>query len=192
MIGKGSYGSVFLATLKKPKTNFSHLPTVMAVKSAEVSASGSLQKEKEGEMIFNLLLEYASGGSLSDLIKKSVNRGLPESDVKRYTRSILRGLAHIHECGYVHCDLKPDNILLVPVSSKNSFKGFNYMAKIADFGLSKAVKQNKRGRWDIGLRGTPVYMAPETVLENIQGPQSDVWALGCVVFEMLTGKSIWG
>ncbi|KAJ7942768.1 Mitogen-activated protein kinase kinase [Quillaja saponaria] len=141
-------------------------------------------------MIFNLLLEYASGGSLSDLINKSSNRGLPESDVKRYTRSILRGLARIHECGFVHCDLKPDNILLVPVSSKNSFNGFNYMAKIADFGLSKAVKQNKRGRWDIGLRGTPVYLAPETVAENIQGPQSDIWALGCVVFEMLTG--IWG
>ncbi|KAI3687813.1 hypothetical protein L1987_81516 [Smallanthus sonchifolius] len=50
-------------------------------------------------------------GTLVDFIRKSGRNGLPESDVKRHTRSILCGLRHIHHCGYVHCDLKPENIL---------------------------------------------------------------------------------
>uniref|UniRef100_A0A2N9FF35 Protein kinase domain-containing protein n=1 Tax=Fagus sylvatica TaxID=28930 RepID=A0A2N9FF35_FAGSY len=211
LIGKGGFGSVFLATSKKPNSRFQCFPSVMAVKSAEVSISASLQKEKEvhnnvqgcpnvihcfgeditfsaqqnGEMAYNLLLEYASGGTLSDLIN---NSGLlPESDVKRYTKSILRGLTHIHNCGYVHCDLKPDNVLLVPNSS-----GI-FVAKIGDLGLAKRSELRKKMRLDLRdyLRGTALYMAPETVIENVQDPPSDIWALGCVVCEMLTGKSPW-
>jgi serine/threonine protein kinase len=210
-IGKGSFGSVFLANSKKPNSRFQCFPSVMAVKSAEVSISASLQKEKEvhnnvqgcpnvihcfgeditfsaqqnGEMVYNLLLEYASGGTLSDLIN---NSGLlPESDVKRYTKSILRGLTHIHNCGYVHCDLKPENVLLVPNSRGN------FVAKIGDLGLAKRSGLRKKMRLDLRdyLRGTALYMAPETVIENVQDPPSDIWALGCVVCEMLTGKSPW-
>ena len=64
-------------------------------------------------MVYNLLLEYASGGTLSDLIKKSGRVCLHESDIKRYTKSMLKELSHVHDCGYVHCDLKPENVLLV-------------------------------------------------------------------------------
>ncbi|XP_059430635.1 mitogen-activated protein kinase kinase kinase 20-like [Corylus avellana] len=207
IIGKGSFGSVFLATLKKSRSSFSCLPSAMAVKSAEVSVSASLQKEKEvldnlkgcpyvigcfgeeittqddGEMVYNLLLEYASGGTLADLIEKSDGCGLPESDVKRYTKSILKGLCHIHDCGYVHCDLKPANVLLVPTVC-------NCVAKIGDFGLAKRSAQSKQRRID-RLRGTPLYLAPETVIESVQELPSDIWALGCVVCEMLTAKSPW-
>lgn len=211
LIGKGSFGSVFLATLKKPKSRFSCFPSVMAVKSAEVSDSGSLQKEKEvlnniqgspfvlrcfgeeittqenSQMVYNLLLEYASGGTLADLISKSNGCGLPESDVKRYTRSILKGLNHIHGCGYVHCDLKPENILLFPKSD-------GFVAKIGDFGLAKRSAQSlpqKKRRLDPYFRGTAFYMAPESVNECVQEPPSDIWALGCVVLEMLTGNPPW-
>ncbi|KAB1214432.1 Mitogen-activated protein kinase kinase kinase 2 [Morella rubra] len=184
----------------------------MAVKSAEVSVSGSLQKEKEvldnvkgcphviscfgeeitiqenGQMVYNLLLEYASGGTLADLIEKSGACGLPESDVKRYTKSILEGLRHIHLCGYVHCDLKPENILLVPTTDTRNTS----VAKIGDFGLSKRSGQRKK-RIDLDhcLRGTPLYVAPEAMSEGLQEPPSDIWALGCVVCKMLTGKSPW-
>ncbi|KAJ6944250.1 mitogen-activated protein kinase kinase kinase 17-like [Populus alba x Populus x berolinensis] len=212
LIGKGGFGSVYLASLKNPKSRNGYYPPVMAVKSAEVSASCSLQKEKEvfnclngcpfiikcfgeettsnkdGEMFYNVLLEYASGGNLACLIKKSDGVGLPELDVKRYTRSILEGICYIHSRGYVHCDLKPENILLV----SNRAKAGEFVAKVGDFGLAKkSEKRNKKMKIDPYLRGTALYMAPETVANHVQESPCDIWALGCVVLEMLTGKPAW-
>ncbi|GFZ04009.1 mitogen-activated protein kinase kinase kinase 15 [Actinidia rufa] len=212
MIGKGSFGSVYLANLKKPKLRFGCFPAVMAVKSAEISVSGSIQKEREalsnigrcpnviqcfgeetttgenGEMVYNLLLEFASGGTLADLIKKSGGSGLSEFDVRYYARSILRGINHIHELGYVHCDLKPENILLVP---KKNDVGAKFKVKIGDFGLAKRANQNKKGKLDPYMRGTPMYLSPEVVTDCIQEPPSDIWAFGCIVLEMVTGKPPW-
>ena len=132
----------------------------MAVKSAEFSVSTTLQKEKKafdniqgypfvircfgedytvkenGDTVYNLLLGYASGGSLRDLIHNSGGCALPESDVKRYTKCILKGLNHIHGCGYVHSDIKAENVLLVNVSASTT-DGAHFVAKIADHGLAK-------------------------------------------------------
>ncbi|GFP84734.1 mitogen-activated protein kinase kinase kinase 2 [Phtheirospermum japonicum] len=202
ILGKGSFGRVYKATLKNSRSKYSYFPSEMAVKSAEVSVSSTLQKEREimnnldgspyvitcfgeettigdkGMMAYNVLLEFASGGTLADRIKKL--SGLPEHEVRAHTRSILRGLNGIHGLGYVHCDLKPDNILL---------------AKIGDLGLAKReIKQSNKKRkimesnyW----RGTPMYLSPETVIDYVQAAPSDVWAVGCIVLEMLTGKPAW-
>ncbi|KAL0009045.1 hypothetical protein SO802_010547 [Lithocarpus litseifolius] len=107
--------------------------------------------EDNGDMVYNLLLEYASGGSLRDLIHNSGGCGLPVSDVKRYTKCILKGLNHIHGCGYVHCDIKPENVLLVNVSA-SATDGAHFVAKIVDLGLAKRSWQRKKLRMD--LRGT--------------------------------------
>ncbi|KAI9196853.1 hypothetical protein LWI28_027566 [Acer negundo] len=209
ILGKGAFGSVFLATSRNPKSRF--FPPTMAVKSAEFSASASLQKEKEilnnllgcphivqcfgdettfgtnGEMVYNVLLEYASGGTLADSIKKSNGVGLPEHEVRLYTRCILEGLCHVHDCDYVHCDLKPDNVLLVPNKT-----GAGFVAKIGDFGLAKRGRQSKKHKFlSDYLRGTTMYLAPETVIDHVQELPSDVWSLGCVVLEMLTGQKPW-
>ncbi|XP_008229101.1 PREDICTED: mitogen-activated protein kinase kinase kinase 2-like [Prunus mume] len=214
LIGKGSYGYVFLATPRKPTKDehsrrMLNLREMMAVKSAKVSASESIKHESDvlleikgcpfiierlgeettatdkGDMVYNLLLEFASGGTLDGLIHKSKGHKLPEYDVRRYTRSILEGIQHIHKCDYVHCDLKPDNILLVPTTTTSS-GGTSFVAKIADFGLAKKTKVNY-SRW----RGTPRYLPPEAFINNKQDQSSDIWSLGCIVFEMLTGKSPW-
>jgi serine/threonine protein kinase len=198
--------------LKKPKSKYSYLPPVIAVKSAEVSVSCSIQKEREvlnnvkgcanvircfgeettrgdnGEMAYNLLLEYGSGGTLADLIKKNC-KGLGESQVRCYTRSILRGINHIHDCGYVHNDLKPDNILLLP--NKNKTASTEFRAKIGDLGLAKRAKQSKKIKIDPYWRGTPMYLSPEAVIDGVQEPRSDIWAVGCIVLEMLTGNPPW-
>ncbi|XP_051114137.1 mitogen-activated protein kinase kinase kinase 20-like [Andrographis paniculata] len=218
IIGKGGFGSVYLATLKNPKSKFSFYPPLMAVKSAEVSASASIQKEREvlsnikgcpyvircfgeettmaanGAMVYNLLLEYGAGGTLSDRIRQSSAAGLPESEVKLFARSILRGLNHIHTVGYVHCDLKPDNILLVSDPRRKIDPKIQFRAKIGDFGLAKRVtnsKQSKKRKLEPYWRGTPMYLSPEVVLDNVQEPPADIWALGCLVLEMLTGKPPW-
>ncbi|KAJ0440606.1 putative mitogen-activated protein kinase kinase kinase STE-STE11 family [Helianthus annuus] len=213
MIGKGSFGCVFIAKLKNFNSRYSLYPPVMAVKSADVSASGSIQKEKEvmdningcpyvitcfgeeitngesGRMVYNMLLEYGSGGTLADVIKSSNGKGLPELDVRRHARSILRGLSHIHKRGYVHCDLKPQNVLLVA----NEGKAGGFVAKIGDLGSAKRMKQikkNKLNNYGPCWRGTPMYLSPEALVNGVQEQPADVWAVGCIVYEMLTGKPL--
>ncbi|GER50867.1 mitogen-activated protein kinase kinase kinase [Striga asiatica] len=208
MLGKGSFGCVFMAT---PRNPCSFPPPEMAVKSAPVQFSDTLRSEREimsdlkgcpnliqclgqettvgnDALFYNLMLEFAAGGTLSDRIQSS-GGGLPEPEVRAHTRSILMGLDHIHSHGYVHCDLKPDNILLVP-DGQNGFT-----AKISDFGLAKREPKRagrKRaaagpGKW----QGTPMYLPPEAVTEGLQEAAGDVWAVGCVVVEMLTGRPLW-
>ncbi|CAL5440426.1 unnamed protein product [Camellia sinensis] len=217
IIGKSSSGPVYLATLKKPKWRLTHLPVLMAVKSAEVSDSALLQREAlvlrnfhacpyiyrcfgeevftsdRNRMVYNLLLEYGSGGTLADVVKKTGGNGLPESDVRRYTRYILEGLDCVHSAGYVHRALKPENIIILPIITST---GTEYIAKIGDFGLAKKSEQSRKiFRMPISykLRGSLQYSSPETVVDKglQQEPPSDVWALGLIVFEMLTGKSVW-
>ncbi|KAL3825246.1 hypothetical protein ACJIZ3_021275 [Penstemon smallii] len=196
--GKCGFGSVYLATPKISRSRYNYYPSIMTVKSVEFSASTSIQKEIMvfsdlqgcpdyiitcyGEettigdndlMAFNLLLEYASGGTLSDRIKKSGGSGLPEFEAKEYTMSILRGLDHIHTTGYVHCDLKPDNILLVRTPNDNN----EFQAKIGDFGLAKRAEvQSKKRRLDPYWRGTPMYLSPEAVIDRVQEAPCDNWA----------------
>ncbi|KAL6993760.1 hypothetical protein U1Q18_011876, partial [Sarracenia purpurea var. burkii] len=208
LVGHGSFGTVSLAIPRCRNQNQSlQTPPLMAVKSCGLSESALILNEKSileelgdcpqiircfgadftfenGEELCNLLLEYASGGALSEKLKNSSNRRLPESEVQRYTKSILEGLHCIHKNGYVHCDIKPQNILLC--SSKDG----DDVAKIADFGLAKkaGLKREKSG---VELRGTPLFMAPETVTTGEQEAAGDVWALGCLVAEMVTGAPAW-
>ncbi|XP_059654350.1 mitogen-activated protein kinase kinase kinase 20-like [Cornus florida] len=208
VLGSGTYGIVYLAT-------FPTLPPI-AIKSSVFSKSASLQREKiilqilkgcpeiircfgfeemiaKDEKYSNLFLEYAPGGTLEDLIKKRGGK-LSEPEVRVYSRMILKGLHYIHEKGFVHCDIKPANILVFPTSSVPCRCGVeNNRVKIADFGLAK-----RAGKGDIfvsgGLddyRGTPLYTSPESVALGLNEAPMDIWSLGCVMVEMLTGKPVW-
>ncbi|KAK3412128.1 hypothetical protein EUGRSUZ_I00914 [Eucalyptus grandis] len=207
-IGHGGFATVHLAATAE--TCPSGRPPVMAVKSCDAALSSSLRHERRvlselghcprivrcfgeeltaergGEELYNVLLEYAAGGSLADSMK---SRGKPLSDaeIRRHTRSILEGLEFVHSKGFVHCDVKLQNILVFPNGGDE--------VKIADFGLAKkAGEQPAKGGKQGGLewRGTPMYMAPESVNCNEYEPPSDVWALGCAVVEMATGRPAWG
>ncbi|GFP93565.1 mitogen-activated protein kinase kinase kinase 3 [Phtheirospermum japonicum] len=165
LLGRGTFGRVHKASLRiKHQSKYkSCFPCEMAVKSAEVSVAGTLLVEREimsnlkvcpyviqcfgeettmgynGDLAYNILLEYGSGGSLADRIRKSGGNGLSEQEVKKHTRSILRGLKHINGMGYVHCDLKPGNILLVPndTGKGGNIDSIEFRAKIGDFGLGQ-------------------------------------------------------
>ncbi|KAG2265177.1 hypothetical protein Bca52824_072256 [Brassica carinata] len=203
-IGHGTFSTVSLAT---PTNNaYGAFPQVMAVKSADSHGAASLANEKwvldilgndcdglvrclgegrtveNGEEMHNLFLEYASRGSLASHLKKLNGEGLPESTVRRHTGSVLRGLRHIHAKGFAHCDLKLGNILLFGDGA----------VKIADFGLAKrAGEVTALMDGGVQIRGTPLYMAPESVNDNEYGSEADVWALGCAVVEMFSGKTAW-
>ncbi|KAK4605269.1 hypothetical protein RGQ29_013365 [Quercus rubra] len=210
VLGKGSYGTVHLAMANRVGSAFSSpFSGLIAIKSAVFQNSLSLQKEakilqdlvdcpeivhyfgnnltiESGVGFYNLQLEYASGGTLEDLIKKTGGK-LVEYDVQRYTRMIVKGLRCIHEKGYVHCDLKPANILVF-----RSKDGKGNAVKIADFGISKIPREeNGFVKRKFCFRGTPIYMSPESVaLGEIEAPL-DIWSLGCTVIEMITGKHVW-
>ena len=101
---------------------------------------------------------------------------------------ILKGLSFKHGQGIVHCDLKPDNILLFPPSAKED----TYQLKISDFGLSKtSIETIDPEFWTLNFRGTPYYMSPESIEYGIIDTPLDIWSLGCIVIEMITGHVAW-
>ncbi|XP_051221056.2 mitogen-activated protein kinase kinase kinase 18 [Lolium perenne] len=122
---------------------------------------------------YHLLLEFAPGGSLAEKVART--GGLDESTVRAYAADLAAGLAYIHGESLVHGDVKARNVVI----------GADGRAKLADFGCAR-----KAGCGPI-IGGTPAFMAPEVARGEEQGPAADVWALGCTVVEMATGRPPW-
>ncbi|KAK9155660.1 hypothetical protein Sjap_003140 [Stephania japonica] len=191
-IGRGSTASVSIATDEQSGDIF-------AVKSAKLSKSEFLQREQkilcslncpqivgyvannvtteQGETLYNLFMEYAPGGTLTELIQKQ-GGSIKEAEIRVHTREILHGLSYLHSRGITHCDIKGRNVLI----------GADGAAKIADFGCSRLNYENCAS---IGISGTPAFMAPEVARGEDQGYGADVWAVACTVIEMITGRPPW-
>ncbi|KAJ9467509.1 Mitogen-activated protein kinase kinase kinase ANP1 [Diplonema papillatum] len=128
--------------------------------------------ERSGNAM-NIFMEYVPGGSLLQLLKQFG----PLGDVvaSAYTEQILLGLAYLHRQGVVHRDIKCANILLTTEG----------LCKLADFGSAVQLSVVKQ---DSALRGTPVWMAPEVLMEQPHDWRCDIWSLGCTVMEMFTAS----
>lgn len=130
--------------------------------------------------------EYASGGSLDDWLK--ANNGVAPSMEKaiHLTIEILKGLQHLHSKSIVHRDVKPQNILFCSQLDV----GQDEVLKLADFGVAKVLGNSHT----TGMFGTAAYVAPETLSaeEEMQdrrySPQSDIWAVGIVLYQLVCGK----
>lgn len=198
-IGKGSTAAVSTAVRGRE---------ILAVKTSEFSKSHFLQREKEilsnltspyvvgykgydvskerNELYYNLFLEYVSGGSLADEIRRRDGL-LDEQSIRSYTCQILRGVEYLHSNGITHCDIKCSNIL---ITEQNEIK-------LADFGSSKTAARSSGNTSTVSsndavsVSGTPIYMAPETARGEVQSYEADVWAIGCSVIEMATGGLPW-
>lgn len=136
-----------------------------------------------------IILELVDGGDLFHHLAE--NAEYSEASASRHMREMLSGVHYLHSLGVVHRDLKLDNILL-------SGKGKNCTVKLADFGLSALIRLGEAG-YDVeesskrkkynhlkDMWGTKEYFAPE-VIDLGYGPQADVWALGCILYELLCG-----
>lgn len=158
------------------------------INSPHVVRAEAWGRDEEG--LF-LAVELVEGVSLSRLLKESKEKHEPfaERTVANIASQVCAGLAAAHELrgengaqlGLVHRDLTPGNILV-------SFEG---MVKIADFGIAKAEERLTSTR--IGMmKGKPAYMAPEQARGGGIDGRADLFALGVVMFELLTGKRPWG
>jgi serine/threonine protein kinase len=129
------------------------------------------REEKDGR--FYISMEYIDGESLRSRIAR--DGALPVHEVLRIGEQMLEGLAAAHREGVVHRDLKPENIMVTAEG----------VVKIVDFGVARPI--NLEGTQTEGISGTPGYMAPELLFRRADA-QSDLYAMGCVLYEMLSGS----
>lgn len=121
-----------------------------------------------------IAMEYLAGGSLA----KRLRRGLGQAEALDYARQIALALGAIHSAGILHRDLKPANVM---------FRDDDSVALI-DFGLAKQMKLEAAITGTGQIFGTPYYMSPEQGHAETVDERSDIYSLGCILYEMLTGK----
>lgn len=122
-----------------------------------------------------LVLDYCEGGTLRHLIEAEIPLTLEE--ILNLLREILAALDHAHSQGIVHCDIKPENILLKIVPG-------GWQVKLSDLGIAR-LKQEANP--DAGQTGSPAYMAPERFY-NQYSAASDLYAVGVILYELLLGR----
>jgi mitogen-activated protein kinase kinase kinase len=206
LIGQGSFGCVYLAL---------HAVTgeLLAVKQVEAPAPGanSQNDARKKSMIealkreisllrdlrhpnivqylgcsssaeyLNIFLEYVPGGSVQTMLNSY--GALPEPLVRSFVRQILNGLSYLHNRDIIHRDIKGANIL---VDNKGTIK-------ISDFGISKKLEASNilsganNNKHRPSLQGSVFWMAPEVVKQTSYTRKADIWSLGCLVVEMMTG-----
>lgn len=133
-------------------------------------------KTEEGVFIYNVQ-EFVEGGSLAGKLSGS---SVSPMAAARMIVTLARAVHYAHSRGILHRDLKPSNILLTADGTP----------KIADFGLAKELDSDPTVTLTGGLVGTPAYMSPEQALGNPEkiGPATDLFSLGCIFYELLTGR----
>jgi hypothetical protein len=124
-----------------------------------------------------LSLEYVEGGTLAEKVKDGL---LPPPQAARLLEAVARAVHAAHQRGILHRDLKPGNVLLTP----------DGVPKITDFGLAKQFQEHQELTRTGTVLGTPSYMAPEQAggVGGQIGPTVDVYALGAILYELLTGS----
>ncbi|NXI86866.1 M3K19 kinase, partial [Rhipidura dahli] len=199
VLGKGAYGTVYCGLTSQGK--------LVAVKQVVLDTSDQLTTEKEYQKfheevdllktlkhvnivtylgtclednILSIFMEFVPGGSISSILNRF--GPLPEVVLCKYTKQILQGVAYLHDNCVVHRDIKGSNVMLMP----------NGVIKLIDFGCARrlawASLSGTHSELLRSVHGTPYWMAPEVINESGYGRKSDIWSIGCTVFEMATGK----
>jgi eukaryotic-like serine/threonine-protein kinase len=135
----------------------------------------SIYDRGEAEGTYYIAMEYIEGPTLKEEI--SDRAPLPEAEAVGYAVQALHALEFAHRRGVVHRDIKPHNMMLTP----------DGLLKVTDFGIARAA--NQADMTEVGsIVGTAQYLSPEQARGHSVGPQSDIYSLGVVLYEMLTGE----
>ncbi|XP_028991706.1 uncharacterized protein map3k19 isoform X2 [Betta splendens] len=201
VLGRGAYGTVYCGLTSQGQ--------LIAVKQVSLDASdpaaaaqreyNRLQEEVEllkalrhanivgflgtslHQHVVSIFMEYIPGGSIASILHRF--GPLPERVLALYTHQIVEGVAYLHLNRVIHRDLKGNNVMLMPTG----------VIKLIDFGCARrlsCLNHTAGGSGDLlrSVHGTPYWMAPEVISETGYGRKSDIWSVGCTVFEMATGK----
>ncbi|XP_013178221.1 PREDICTED: serine/threonine-protein kinase Nek8 isoform X1 [Papilio xuthus] len=192
-IGKGTYGNVYLCEKRNKKS-------LAVVKDIELNTKlQNHNKEIANEIkilatmshpniikFYNcyyeekhvmICMEYATKGNLAEYMFERCPNLIKQTEILFYFSQVLLGVRYIHNLDIIHRDLKAENILLTGTHG--------VIVKIGDFGISKMLASAKKTSTVIG---TPYYLAPELCEGKPYDTKSDVWALGCMLYEMCTHK----
>ncbi|MGE5185691.1 MAG: serine/threonine-protein kinase [Acidobacteriota bacterium] len=129
-----------------------------------------------------MVMELAEGQSLGELM---AGDPFPRERIWELVRQLLRGLDHAHGCGLVHRDLKPDNVIVERASDGGD------LARIVDFGIAVLCAPDEELQRLTGtgmIIGTPLYMAPEQAKAEAVDHRADLYALGIILYELLSGR----
>ena len=193
ILGKGTYALAYLVE----KTE-SDITKNYVIKQISLEGISPLEKEeikKEAKLLsqiksnfvvkfydsfeennqLNIVMEYCEGGDLDKLLNQRNKIPLNDNFIWKLFIQIVIGLAELHDMKILHRDLKTSNIFLTK----------NYDIKIGDLGVAKKLSENNFAKTVIG---TPYYLSPEICKEKPYNEKSDIWALGCILYELCTFK----
>jgi TolB-like protein/tetratricopeptide (TPR) repeat protein len=209
-IGEGGMGQVYRATDAKLKRQVAIkvLPPSLAAdvdrrarfqREAEVLASlnhpniAAIYGLEEAKGLHYLVLELVEGETLAERLERG--GALPANEALRIVRQMAEALEAAHEKGIVHRDIKPANVMITPGGR----------VKVLDFGLAKSSARGGPANGESQLStftrlatepgtvlGTPAYMSPEQVRGGAVDGRADIWAVGCVLYELLSGRRPFG
>ncbi len=137
--------------------------------------------DRDGDQFF-MVMEWLEGEPLTELLQRHRSAPLSRTVALRMLRSIARGLAHAHQNGVAHADVKPANIYITR----------DRQVKVLDFGLARAVNENREETESEVSGFTPAYASCEVLEGALPTPQDDVYALGCIAYRLLTGNHPFG
>eukprot|EP01137_Pigoraptor_chileana_P036033 Opistho-2@30957 len=202
LLGRGAFGKVFCGLNKQTGeliavkqiflgggqgNNKKDLKSQTAVYEREITLLKRLHHQNivaylgtriDGNSLY-IFMEFVSGGSIASMLSQF--GAFEEEVIRHYLKQILDGVAYLHDNEVIHRDIKGANIL-VDTSG---------IIKLIDFGAAKQLCQHISHSNLKSLEGTPYWMAPEVVTESGYGRKSDIWSIGCVLYEMGTGSPPW-
>ncbi|HEX4203246.1 MAG TPA: serine/threonine-protein kinase [Ktedonobacteraceae bacterium] len=202
LIGQGGMGAVYLAQQSRPKRQVAvkvllpmttltsrQLAAFLERFRRETDAAAALEHPNimpvheygEREGLAYLVMPYVSGGTLRDLLERE--GALPLDTTHSFLEQMAAAIDLAHERGVIHRDIKPANILMTPEGR----------VLLTDFGLVKIIAEGQSGQLRLTGPGAPVgtpdYMAPEQVIGEDVDPRADLYSLGVILYQMVTGTT---
>ncbi|KAM9392668.1 serine/threonine-protein kinase ULK1a isoform 2-T3 [Pholidichthys leucotaenia] len=198
VLGHGSFAIVFKGRHKErhnlkvavkciKKKNFAKTQALL-VKEIKIlkelkheNIVGLLDYQEIGGCVY-LVMEYCNGGDLADYLH--TKGSLSEDTIRVIVQHIAQAMKMLHSKGILHRDLKPHNILISQRKHKSG--SVRTIFKIADFGFARHLQENTMAAT---MCGSPMYMAPEVIMSRNYDAKADLWSIGAIVYQCLTGKA---